>query len=106
MLGYLQEHGPYVMEDETNYFHKNDYSWNKETNMLYIESPAGVGFSFCDNQNLCNFNDETSSADNLDALLSFYAKFPEYRTHDLYISGESYAGVYVPYLAWRIDNYN
>lgn len=48
MLGFLQEHGPYVMEDETTTFHKNDYSWNREANMLYIESPAGVGFSFCD----------------------------------------------------------
>jgi len=39
--------------------------------MLYIESPAGVGFSFCDDMSLCNFNDETSSTDNLDALFSF-----------------------------------
>ena len=106
MLGYLQEHGPYVIEDGETKFHKNDYSWNKETNMLYIESPAGVGYSFCDKKELCTFNDETSSQDNVDALLSFFEKFPEYRAHDLFISGESYAGVYVPYLAWRIDNFN
>jgi len=106
MLGYLQEHGPYVLEDGATKFHKNDYSWNKEVNMLYIESPAGVGFSYCDRKEICSFDDETSSQDNLDALLSFFEKFPEYRTHDLYISGESYAGVYVPYLAWRIDNFN
>jgi len=106
MLGFLEEHGPYVMEEETDFFVKNEYSWNKEVNMLYIESPAGVGFSYCDDMKLCKFDDESSSLDNLDALISFFQKFPEYRSHDLYISGESYAGVYVPYLAWRIDTYN
>lgn len=74
--------------------------------MLYIESPAGVGYSFCTEDYLCSFDDYNSSDDNLAALLSFYNKFPEYMNNELYISGESYAGIYVPYLAWRINNYN
>ena len=40
------------------------------------------------------------------ALHHFYQKFPEFVGRDLYLSGESYAGIYVPYLAWRIQQYN
>ena len=53
MLGFSQEHGPYVMEDGGTTFHYNEYSWNKEVNMLYIESPAGVGFSYCLDKKEC-----------------------------------------------------
>ena len=37
MLAFLQEHGPYLMNGGESTFHKNDYSWNKEANVLYIE---------------------------------------------------------------------
>ena len=44
--------------------------------------------------------DMSSSRDALKALEVFYTKFPEYKNNSLFISGESYAGLYVPYLAW------
>ena len=53
MLGLLQEHGPYSLPDDGNTFFKNDYSWNKQANMIYIEAPAGVGYSFCGDKKDC-----------------------------------------------------
>jgi carboxypeptidase C (cathepsin A) len=97
--GFFQEHGPWVIDDNQTYIHENPYSWNVRANMLYIEMPAGVGYSIGDPDNM-NYNDMSSSQDNLIALIAWYAKFPEFVNHDLYISGESYAGIYVPYLAW------
>jgi carboxypeptidase C (cathepsin A) len=57
MLGFLQEHGPWVMEDNTTVFVHNDYAWNKEATVIYLESPAGVGYSICGNTSECDFND-------------------------------------------------
>ena len=93
------------MEDETNYFHKNNFSWNIEVNMLYIEMPAGVGYSYS-GSNKCNFNDNTTATQNLLAVLDFFDKYPEYKERDLYVSGESYAGVYVPKLVMEMHLYN
>jgi len=106
MLGWAQEHGPYVMDSGETTFHKNEWSWNTAANVLYIESPAGVGYSYCGNKADCTFNDDTSAQDNLTAVLAWYEKFPEFKANDLYISGESYAGIYVPYLTNQIDQYN
>ena len=89
------------MDDGTDFFRENEFSWNKVANMLYIESPAGVGYSFADYE-MPEFNDDTSAIDNYNALLSWYELFPEYKEHDLFITGESYAGIYVPYLAHEI----
>lgn len=39
-------------------------------------------------------------------MLAWYGKFPEYQANELFLSDESYADIYVPYLAYYIDQYN
>lgn len=107
MLGFLQEHGPYSLGDNATEFVKNPYSWNKEATMIYIESPAGVGYSLCPDPKECEvYNDFNTADDNLQVFVDLMTtKFPELQKNDLYISGESYAGIYVPRLVERIDWY-
>lgn len=40
--------------------------------------------------------------DNYQALLSFFAKFPNFTRNDFFIFGESYGGIYVPTLSLRV----
>jgi len=70
-----------------------------------LENPAGVGFSVCPVQSECIFDDNNSGDDNLDAVLQLLQLFPEINKNDVYLAGESYAGVYIPYLAIRLDQY-
>ena len=101
------ENGPVVLDDYDAQWRINQYSWNKFAYMLYIESPAGVGFSYTKNNATdLNSNDEKSANDNEKAVLNFFSKFPEFKNNEFYISGESYAGVYVPWLAKTIIQNN
>ncbi|XP_076936643.1 serine carboxypeptidase-like 45 [Bidens hawaiensis] len=68
--------------------------------MLYLESPAGVGFSYSDDQSFyTSANDVITASDNLAFLEKWFEKYPQYKNRDFYITGESYAGHYVPQLA-------
>jgi cathepsin A (carboxypeptidase C) len=45
LLALFSEHGPFVFDDGEFVLKPNPEPWNKRANVLYIESPAGVGFS-------------------------------------------------------------
>ncbi|ESW34059.1 hypothetical protein PHAVU_001G120700 [Phaseolus vulgaris] len=101
-VGAFAEHGPFRPSDN-NVLEKNDYSWNKEANVLYLESPAGVGFSYSSNKSFYILvTDEITARDNLVFLQRWFTKFPEYSNNDFFITGESYGGHYVPQLAQLI----
>jgi len=46
------------------------------------------------------YNDMIASEDAFAALNEFYVLFDAFKPNPLFISGESYGGIYTPYLAW------
>ncbi|KAL7605638.1 serine carboxypeptidase-like 40 [Lactuca sativa] len=105
--GAMQELGPFRVNSDGKTLYRNDFSWNHAANVLFLESPAGVGFSYSNSSSdYINCGDESTAADNYVFLLNWLERFPEYKEREFYISGESYAGHYVPQLAHTILYYN
>lgn len=107
MDGFVYEHGPFNFEPaKTNYslplLHLNPYSWSKVSNMIYLDSPVGVGFSYSKNESDYITGDMKTAVDSHAFLLKWFEMFPEFQSNPFYISGESYAGVYVPTLASEV----
>ncbi len=104
VLGMLQEHGPLLIDKDGGLM-DNPYAWTTVGHLLVLESPAGVGYSYCaemERGGSCANTDISTAAAAAAALIDFYAKFPELRANPFFITGESYAGVYCPTLAAQI----
>ncbi|EPS68641.1 hypothetical protein M569_06128, partial [Genlisea aurea] len=72
--GAFSEHGPF--HPNNNILVKNNYSWNKAANILYLESPAGVGFSYSSNSSFYQYvDDEMTARDNFYFLKNWLKKF-------------------------------
>ncbi|XP_017215598.1 serine carboxypeptidase-like 26 isoform X3 [Daucus carota subsp. sativus] len=85
----------------------NPHSWNKEANLLFVESPVGVGFSYTNtSSDLDILDDQFVAEDTYNFLVNWLQRYSQWSSHDFYISGESYAGHYVPQLAELIHNRN
>jgi serine carboxypeptidase-like clade 2 len=106
MLGMLYENGPLLFKRNSTEMYINPFSWNLKANVMYLESPAGVGFSYGTAKGDLVANDTTTARENLLAMRMFFLKFPNLKKNDFYITGESYAGIYIPTLAKAIIDFN
>ncbi|KAJ8767354.1 hypothetical protein K2173_017398 [Erythroxylum novogranatense] len=105
--GAASELGPLRVAEDGASLTFNIYSWTKEANLLFVESPAGVGFSYSNtSSDLDVVDDEYVAEDAYSFLVGWFQRFPQYKTHDFFISGESYAGHYVPQLAELVYDRN
>lgn len=101
--GFLSELGPFHVKTDGQTLYDNPFAWNKVANVIFLEAPAGVGFSYSDSKDYST-DDDTVSMDNYLALQHFFQKFPQFKKNDFYVTGESYGGIYVPTLSVRLLN--
>jgi serine carboxypeptidase-like clade 2 len=71
----------------------------------YLWGCVGVGFSYGTSNNYTTGDNETA-INNYAFLVQFFKEYNEYSKNEFYISGESFAGNYIPELAWEIYNGN
>uniref|UniRef100_A0A915LN84 Carboxypeptidase n=1 Tax=Meloidogyne javanica TaxID=6303 RepID=A0A915LN84_MELJA len=100
--GLFNELGPYLLNEDGKTLRQNPHSWNKYASIIFLESPAWVGFSYNAKVKNVTTGDEEVAAANYAALKDFFTKYPSFKTNPFYLTGESYAGVYIPMLGVKI----
>ena len=100
--GFLQENGPISWQSGTYRPIQNPYSWTNLTNMVWIDQPIGTGFSpFAPGAPKKIVNEDIVAQE----FMGFWKNFMEtfgLVGRKVYITGESYAGQYIPYIAYHM----
>lgn len=79
------------------------YTWANEFHLLFVDNPLGAGYSYANND-ADYVQTEAQMATNLYNLLQQLAALhPSWFTNrEFYVFGESYAGKYIPTIAYKI----
>ncbi|TYG57580.1 hypothetical protein ES288_D08G154300v1 [Gossypium darwinii] len=75
--------GPFIVTKDAHGLQRNSFSWNKVSNLLFIDSPIGSGWSYSNSSSDYNNGDDSTI----------------FKSKDLYIAGSSFARHFVPNLA-------
>ncbi|CAI6361672.1 unnamed protein product [Macrosiphum euphorbiae] len=107
LLGVFNLNGPFsVCKGCGGELKLRDHAWTATHSMLYVDNPVGTGFSYTGDDSGYS-SDEMDVAQNLYAtLVQFFELFPEYQHNDFYVTGESFAGHYVPAVSYAIHQNN
>ena len=99
----LFENGGFTVETGEEIIY-NPYSWSEISNIVFVDNPIGTGFSNAKNYAHLESTEEAIAADLYIWLSGFLAENPEFYGRDFYITGESYAGHYLPSFAYHLVN--
>jgi len=98
-LALLTENGPCSVHPDGKSTTINPHSWTEAAHVLWLDQPAGVGYSYGKTN---DYNEAMVSEDAYYFLQAFYKEHPEYEKNPLFVTGESYAGHYVPAIAHHV----
>ncbi|KAF3432189.1 hypothetical protein FNV43_RR26928 [Rhamnella rubrinervis] len=111
MVGNFFELGPWRVNfhkqpDEPLALEPNSGSWNRIFGLLFLDNPIGTGFSIAATPEEIPRDQNSVSEHLFTAITAFLKSNPSFRSRPLYITGESYAGKYVPAIGYYIVNKN
>ncbi|XP_010926697.1 serine carboxypeptidase-like 50 [Elaeis guineensis] len=106
MLGNLFELGPWLVATDKPTLSSNPAAWNRRFGLLFIDSPLGTGFSTAANPDDIPRDQPTIAKHLWGALQSFLSSNSSFKTRPLYLTGESYAGKYIPAAGYYILQQN
>ncbi|KAJ6562288.1 alpha/beta-hydrolase, partial [Mycena capillaripes] len=101
LIGLFTENGP-IHVTGTYSIVENKYAWNKLADTIWIEQPVGVGYSTVANNHSYVADEDQMGEDFVGFLSNLVKVFPSLATRPLYLTGESYAGTYIPYITKTI----
>lgn len=102
-LALLTENGPCHLDADGKEV-INKYSWNSNANVIWVDQPAGTGFSTGEPGSV---HDEDGVQKYMYRFMqSFYKELPQFKGRDFYIFGESFAGHYIPAIAHYFNEQN
>ncbi|KAI3697447.1 hypothetical protein L6452_30471 [Arctium lappa] len=84
----------------------NPNSWSKVANVIFIDLPVGVGFSYAKTWEASRSSDSIVTLHSYEFLRKWLVENPRFLSNPLYISGISYMGIIVPNVALKIYNDN
>ncbi|RZF34689.1 hypothetical protein LSTR_LSTR002771 [Laodelphax striatellus] len=105
LYGLFEEIGPFSVTTDMK-LKLNEHSWHRNHSLIFIDNPVGTGFSFTDTDAGYCENQEKVGEHLYSALIQFYSIFEKYKSAPFYITGESYAGKFIPTLAHTIHKKN
>ncbi|KAH7910092.1 alpha beta-hydrolase [Hygrophoropsis aurantiaca] len=96
LVGFLFENGPLHVSNNYSLF-ENEYSWSTIADYVWIDQPVGVGFGTADSDGYI-LDEDQMATDFFGFLENLVKVFPSLATRPLHLTGESYAGMYIPYI--------
>ena len=106
MYGLFNEHGPFSVAADGQTLVPRAASWNNHYAMLYVDNPVGTGFSYTEDASCYSENMRDVSQNLYSLLVQFLTAYPDYLSVPFFVTGESYAGKYVPSISHYIHEMN
>lgn len=104
-LALFYENGPFQITDNLS-LTWNEHGWDKASSIIFVDQPIGTGFSYSSDMRDIRHDESGVSEDVYHFLQAFYEAHPEFSENEFYVTGESYAGHYVPAVTGRIHQAN